>query len=71
MFAEGDGTHHSNYGSYELAQCIIESIKANQMSIVKFLVTDISPFAPSKPDPVETFKVPASPQRTTVKPLGN
>ena len=25
-----DGTHHNNYGSYELAKCIVEGIKAEQ-----------------------------------------
>jgi lysophospholipase L1-like esterase len=71
LFKEGDGTHHSSYGSYELAKCIVEGIKASQLGIAKFLLTDVSPFAPSKPDPFETFKVPASPRSTTVKPLGN
>jgi lysophospholipase L1-like esterase len=66
-----DGTHHNNYGSYELAKCIVEGIKANKLGIVKFLVDDVPAFDPSRPDPVETFDVPASPQSTTVKPEGN
>ena len=61
-FKEGDGTHHNNYGSYELAKCIVEGIKANKLGIVKYLTNDVPPFDPSRPDPVETFKMPPSPR---------
>lgn len=71
LFKEGDGTHHSNYGSYELAKCIVAGIKANRLGLVKFLVQDVPAFDPYRPDPVESFKVPASPLATDVKPLGN
>jgi lysophospholipase L1-like esterase len=70
-FKEGDGTHHNNYGSYELAKCIVEGIKANRLGIVKYLTNDVPAFDPGRPDPIETFKLPASPQLTDVKPLGN
>jgi lysophospholipase L1-like esterase len=66
-----DGTHHNNYGSYELAKCIVEGINANKLGIVKFLVDDVPAFDPSRPDPVETFIMPASPESTTIKPEGN
>ena len=71
LFKEGDGTHHSNYGSYELAKCIVEGIKQNKLEIAKFLVTDVPSFDPNRPDPFDSFKVPASPRNTNVKPLGN
>ena len=29
-FAGKDTTHHNNYGSYELAKCIVEGIRAGQ-----------------------------------------
>ena len=70
-FKEGDGTHHSNYGSYELARCIVEGIKANKLGIAKFLVKDVPPFEPSRPDAFESFKIPPSPMNTERKPLGN
>ncbi len=66
-----DGTHHNNYGSYELARCIAEGIKANKLGLVKFLADDVPPFDPAHPDAVETFGVPASPLESTVKPDGN
>ena len=66
-----DTTHHNNYGSYELAKCVVEGIKANKLGIAKFLVDDVPAFDPSRPDPVETFCMPASPDSTPVKPEGN
>ena len=66
-----DGTHHNAYGSYELARCLVEGIKANRLGLAKFLVTDLPPFDPAHPDPVGTFSVPASPQSSAAKPDGN
>lgn len=70
-FKEGDGTHHNNYGSYELAKCIVEGIRANKLALAKYLVTEIPRFDPARPDSVETFQIPPSPRATVVKPLGN
>ena len=66
-----DNTHHNNYGSYELAKCIVEGIKAAKLGIAKFLVTDIPKFDPAHPDPIEKFGIPPSPQSSTTKPDGN
>ena len=70
-FKEGDGTHHNNYGSYELAKCIVEGMRANKLPIQKYLVDDIPRFDPRRPDSFEGFKIPPSPRVTDVKPLGN
>lgn len=66
-----DGTHHNAYGSYELARCIVEGIKAKRLGLAKFLVTDLPPFDPAHPDPVGAFSVPPSPQSSAAKPDGN
>ncbi|HEX3716787.1 MAG TPA: rhamnogalacturonan acetylesterase [Verrucomicrobiae bacterium] len=66
-----DGTHHNSYGSYELARCIVEGIKQNQLPIVKYLASDAQPFDPAHPDLPDTFHIPASPNHSTVKPDGN
>lgn len=66
-----DGTHHNNYGSYELAKCVVEGIKANQLPLAKFLVDDVPAFDPAHPDSVEKFHMPESPQHDTTKPDGN
>jgi lysophospholipase L1-like esterase len=67
-----DGTHHNNYGSYELARCVVEGIKGNKLDLAKHLATDVKAFDPSKPDDVKTFVMPASPMRDpAAKPEGN
>ena len=71
LFKQGDGTHHNNYGSYELAKCIVEGIKANKLPIARYLVRNIPTFDPAHPDPIAKFDVPASPLTTDTKPLGN
>jgi lysophospholipase L1-like esterase len=45
-FKDGDGSHHNNYGSYELAKCIVEGIKAAKLGIAKYLVNDTPAFDP-------------------------
>ncbi|HEX8774111.1 MAG TPA: rhamnogalacturonan acetylesterase [Pyrinomonadaceae bacterium] len=70
-FKEGDGTHHNNYGSYELARLIVEGIRANKLGIARYLVRDVPSFDPSRPDPLEGFAVPPSPLSTDIKPLGS
>ena len=70
-FAPNDGTHHNNYGSYELARCVVRGIRDGKLALSKYLVADVPPFDPSRPDSFADFKVPASPLLTDVKPLGN
>ncbi len=65
-----DNTHFNPYGAYELAKCIVEGIKANNLGLKKYLV-DTKPFDPSHPDPVESFNWPMSPKNSTIKPDGN
>jgi lysophospholipase L1-like esterase len=65
-----DGTHHNNYGSYELAQCVVEGIKESKLPLAKSIVPDFS-FDPAKPDDVNKFEMPASPTVSAEKPLGN
>ena len=66
-----DGTHHNNYGSYELAKCIIEGIKKEKLPLAKSIVNDFGDFNPAQPDAVTTFEMPASPVASAAKPLGN
>lgn len=70
-FKDGDGTHHNNYGSYELAKCVVEGMKLAKLGIVKYLVDDMRSFDPSKPDSFENFSIPASPVVNNTKPLGS
>lgn len=70
LFKSGDGTHHSNYGAYELARCVVEGVRAGLPDLGKFLADDAKPFDPAKPDPFDGFKLPASPQTATAPPEG-
>src|SRR6185436_8622897 len=54
-FKDGDGTHHNNYGSYELAKCVVEGIRSAKLPIVKSLVKGMPTFDPSHPDQLESF----------------
>ena len=66
-----DGTHHNNYGSYELAKCVVEGIKQAKLPLAKSIVADFGDFDPAKPDDVNKFEMPASPTVSKEKPLGN
>jgi hypothetical protein len=65
-----DDTHFTNYGAYELARCIVEGIKQNQLGLTKFLLNDVQPFDPERPDAVSSWKLPLSPQVASSKPEG-
>ncbi len=71
LFAGDDHTHHSDYGSYELAKCIVYGIKQGNLPLAKFLKTDLPAFDPAHPDPFDKFDLPADPDSTAIKPYGN
>jgi lysophospholipase L1-like esterase len=71
-FAGNDTTHHSNYGSYELAKCIVQGIRDAKLPLAKHIVDDFKGFDPAHPDPLDEFAVPAEPGRAPAeRPLGN
>jgi lysophospholipase L1-like esterase len=70
-FADGDSTHHSNYGSYELAKCIVQGIRDGKLGLAKYLAEDAAAFDPAHPDPLATFAIPAEPRGAAQKPYGN
>jgi lysophospholipase L1-like esterase len=69
-FAGSDTTHHSDYGSYELAKCVVEGIRQSKLPLKKYLV-DTPPFDPAHPDPPANFALPLDPMPAAVsRPLG-
>jgi len=67
-----DNSHHSPYGAYELARCVVEGIKANVPALKTHLAKDAGTFDPANPDPPEKVNIPASPSTgPTEKPAGN
>ena len=65
-----DDTHFNAYGGYELARCVVEGIRAAKLPLAAHLADDVKPFDPAKPDPIESFNVPASAPRQTRTPEG-
>lgn len=57
-----DGSHHNNYGSYQLAKCIVSEIQTKELNLAKHVVDAITEYHPAKPDSIELFRIPTSPQ---------
>lgn len=52
-----EGTHHNDYGSYEIAKCVLNGIKDAKLGLAKYIVDDFKGFDPAKPDPIDAFKM--------------
>jgi lysophospholipase L1-like esterase len=66
-----DKTHHNNYGSYELAKCVVKGIRQNVPELAGHLADGLPVFDPAQPDDVATFDLPASPRTPAEKPEGS
>lgn len=63
-----DGTHQNDYGSYELAKCVVNGIVEAKLPFAKYLAGDWKPFDPARPDPLEEFRLPPDPQLDPARP---
>jgi lysophospholipase L1-like esterase len=66
-----DNTHHNSYGAYELAQAVLTGLRQSGVPAASFIADGYGNFDPSRPDPVASFAVPASPNFTNERPLGD
>ncbi len=66
-----DNTHHNNYGSYELARCVAADLASLKIPLAAEVFRDFRKFDPARPDDPKTFAVPASPNFTNQRPLGD
>jgi lysophospholipase L1-like esterase len=66
-----DNTHFSPYGAYELAECIVSSIRKQKLPLAKFIRKETRLFDPAKPTTVEKFYWPPSSFVSSAKPDGN
>jgi lysophospholipase L1-like esterase len=66
-----DNTHFNPYGAYQLANCIVSSIRKQNIPLAKLIKKEIPLFDPAKPLPVEKFYWPLSAFVTANKPDGN
>ena len=64
--ALNDNTHFNSYGAYQLAKCIIEGIRQNNLAIKKYIVKGLPIYDPARPDPFETFSLPLSPHSPVI-----
>ena len=66
-----ENTHHSDYGSYQIAKCVMQGIRDLELPIEKWIVPEFRGFDPRHPDRAENFRMAKSPLVTNVTPLGN
>jgi lysophospholipase L1-like esterase len=66
-----DDTHFNPYGAYELARCVVESIRKNNPDLAKYLIDKTPAFDPAHPDEVNKFRWYESPSVSLLKPDGN
>jgi lysophospholipase L1-like esterase len=66
-----DNTHHNNYGSYQLAKCIVQAIRTQKLPIADFIVPEFTGFDPQHPDDPDAFILPVSRAFTNQRPLGD
>src|SRR5690606_35366750 len=66
-----DNTHFSTYGAYQLAKCIVEGIKRNDLALKEYLKDGLEAFDPAFPDPEEKWNLPLAPATNLLKPSGN
>ena len=66
-----DGSHHTVYGAWLLARCVVEGLREARLPIARFLVPDLEPFDALHPPGPDAVRIPPSPQRSEVKPEGS
>jgi len=63
-----DDTHFNSYGAYELARCVVESLRQQKSPLVKWMRSGLTDFDPAHPD--APFSLPLSPMIDTATPYG-
>ena len=69
--ALSDDTHYNTFGAYELAKCMVQSLKDQEHPLSKMLLPNLPRFNPAKPDLPEQFYWPMSTRVSVAKPDGN
>ncbi|MBN1132034.1 MAG: rhamnogalacturonan acetylesterase [Bacteroidales bacterium] len=65
-----DNSHHSTFGAFQLAKCVVEGIRQNLPELSELLRDDIASYNPSVPDPYDEWKFPFSPVVDLMSPEG-
>lgn len=65
-----DGSHHTVYGGYLLARCVVDGIRRAGLDLTNYFIPGLDSFDPATPEPPEAIAIPPSPIRSEVKPDG-
>ena len=66
-----DNSHHSVYGAFQLAKCIVKGIKRNNLRLIRYFRNPDKSYEPGNPDPFQQVKIPYSPSIKILRPKGN
>lgn len=66
-----DNTHFSTYGAYQLARCVVESIRKSGGALASKINPLVKPYNPSLPPSFESFYWPPALFKAVTKPDGN
>lgn len=66
-----DRTHHNNYGAYEIARMVAAGIAKADPRLAQHLVPEARSYDPARPSPPEAFRLPASGERSSIRPDGD
>jgi lysophospholipase L1-like esterase len=66
--ALSDNTHFNSYGAYELARCVVQSLREKKSALAKWMRPGIAAFDPAHPG--APFTLPRSPMVDTATPYG-
>jgi lysophospholipase L1-like esterase len=58
-----DGTHHQDFGSYELARCVVSGIRSVAPELAQHLAADAGEFDPDRPESPDRWGVRSQPSR--------
>ena len=65
-------THHSDYGSYEIAKCVLQGIADAKLPLADHYTSDWKPFDPAYPDTQANVNLPPDPMpNRAATPAGN
>ncbi len=61
-------THHSDYGSYEIAKCVVQGIVDAKLPLAAHILDEWTSFAPIHPDAKADFTLPSDPSPSRARP---
>ena len=66
-----DNTHFNNFGANEIALCILNGIKENNLKLIAYFKANVPEYTPENPNLFLNWKVPISNRFEVKKPDGN